>query len=220
MAICYVPFDENEVDETTAAAGNRMAANAGRRAPWWKFGIGTLKSFQERGFRVIYRDSANNLANAGWGTHIYILGHGYRGLARIYASSVNPMGPSLSPIDLALHLRDRNVSRIFAGSIRIISCGSGFGRGSFAEEFSRAMGALGYRFCDIYGYTGEILYIPENLEDLHGIGGFENAVKYQKVDLRRINNGSDDGDEDPQYEGVPAHKTRRLFRQNKNVFAR
>src|ERR1700733_8799225 len=93
--------------------------------------------------------------------------------------------------------------RSFAGLVRIVSCGSGFGEQSFAQQFSTAMGTLGYRLCNIYGYTQDIA-IAEDLEHIRDQDLFANATKYSKLA----------GDAQTQTYTGTARTARRRFDQN------
>ncbi|MCU1251848.1 MAG: hypothetical protein JWQ49_4877 [Edaphobacter sp.] len=208
MAIFYIPFNQDLVGEEFGRSGQKLRANTGKRPRWWKFNIGLVKSFEERNIRVLYRDSPQNLSGAGAGTHIYITGHGESGSSRISANDETGQ-PSLTPVDLALQLQERGLSKTFFGSIRIITCGSGFGSQSFAQQFSAAMGSLGYRFCGIYGYTEDIA-IAEDLLHIRDQAIMASATKYSKL-AGNAETGEITG---------TARQARRKFGQNKNPFNR
>jgi hypothetical protein len=208
MAIFYIPFDQTTADQAFGTAGQNIVANTGKQAPWWKLGIGSFKSFEQRNIRVLYRDSQQDLSSAGGGTNIYITGHGEPGSLRIRAT-LDAVEPSLSPTDLALQLDDRRLPKSFFGSIRVLACSAGSGDFSFAQQFSVAMGVLGYRFCNIYGYTLDI-GIAEDLEHIRSNPGMEDATSYSKLAGNAIE-GTVAG---------TASQFRRRFDQNKNPFNR
>jgi len=208
MAIFYLPFNQAAADASFGTSGQTIVANTGKQAPWWKLGIGFLKKFEERNIRVLYRDSQQDLSSASIGTNIYITGHGEPGSLRIQARLDAP-DPSLSPIDLALQLDNRRLPKSFFGSIRIVACSTGSGDLSFAQQFSEAMGVLGYRFCNIYGYTLDIA-IAEDLEHIRSTPGMEDATSYSKLA----------GDADTGTIAGTASQFRRRFDQNKNPFNR
>jgi|GEM_PF-4538131 len=208
MAIFYIPFNQQDAAEEFAGSGETLIENTGKTPAAWKLNLGIFKSFEERNIRVLYRDSPENLSRAGVGTHIYITGHGEPGSLRITANDETGQ-PSLDPLDLAIQLQQRGLSKAFFGSIRLITCGSGFGSESFAQQFSRAMGTLGYRLCSIYGYTQDVA-IAADLLQIREHPVMANATKYSKLS----------GNAETGVVTGTTAKARRKFDQNKNPFNR
>jgi hypothetical protein len=207
MATLYVPFEEDNIDESLQLICEAFLSNTSRPMGFWKPGF--LKRFEERDFRTVYEDSEEDLSACGLLSNIYILGHSRRGAYFLANNDGNPANSDqyhhevrITPIGLAHEISRRGLSRMFSGSIMIFGCSSGEGANSFAEHFSHEMGKMGYRLCGIYGYD-TVVNVPLDLNGLRQNRNFANANHYHKTAGRNVETA------------VAAHKAKRKFYANK-----